>query len=375
MNIVVNTQLLLKNKLEGLGWFTYETLKRITHNHPEHTFYFVFDRPYDYDFVFAPNVKPVILRPASRHPVLWYLRFEWLLPKLLKKLNADLYLSPDGWSTLRSNVPCVQVIHDLNFEHYPKDIPFSIRHYFRYFFPRCAHKAKFIATVSEYSKTDLIKTYKIPAEKICVVYNGCNKVFRTWDEETNSKTRHNCTGGAPYFLYVGALLPRKNIQRMFQAFDKFKEKDKQNVKMIIVGEKMWWTKEISNAYNNMKFKEDIVFLGRLESELLSKVYAAALALTFVPYFEGFGIPIIEAFNCGTPVITSNCTSMPEIAADAAILVNPFNIHEIAQAMQDISINHNLRKQLIEKGHKQKLNFSWDASADKLWKCIEKALLN
>ena len=124
----------------------------------------------------------------------------------------------------------------------------------------------------------------------------------------------------------------------------------------------------------MKFKEDIVFLGRLESELLSKVYAAALALTFVPYFEGFGIPIIEAFNCGTPVITSNCTSMPEIAADAAILVNPFNINEIAQAMQDISTNHNLRKQLIEKGHKQKLNFSWDASAHKLWKCIEKALL-
>jgi len=203
MNIVVNTQLLLKNKLEGLGWFTYEVLKRITVNHHEHTFYFIFDRTYCKDFIFADNVKPVILSPPSRHPLLWYLRFEILLPRLLKKLKADVYLSPDGWSTLHTKVPCVQVIHDINFEHHPEDLPFLIGRYFRYFFPRYAQKAKRIATVSEYSKQDIAQTYNIPPEKIDVVFNGCNELFRPYNEEINTITRNTYTDGNPYFLYVG----------------------------------------------------------------------------------------------------------------------------------------------------------------------------
>jgi len=373
MNIVVNTQLLLKNKLEGLGWFTYEVLKRITVNHPEHTFYFIFDRAYDQDFIFADNVKPIILSPQSRHPLLWYLRFEILLPRLLKKIKADVYLSPDGWSTLHTKVPCIQVIHDLNFEHHPEDLPFLIGSYFRYFFPKYARKAKHIATVSEYSKQDIAQTYDIPPEKIDVVYNGCNELFKPYPEEINTIARNTYADGNPYFLYVGALLPRKNIRRLFKAFDIFKETDKQNIKLVIVGEKKWWIKEIHQVYENMQHKADVIFLGRQNSEDLHIVFAAALALTFIPYFEGFGIPIIEAFNCGVPVVTSDCTSMPEVAADAALFVNPFDINNIAEAMTRISTDENLRQQLIAKGHIRKLNFSWDETASKLWKCIEKVI--
>ena len=373
MNIVVNTQLLLKNRLEGLGWFTYEVLKRITVNHPEHTFYFVFDRAFDKDFIFADNVKPIILSPPSRHPVLWFLRFELLLPRLLKKLKADVYLSPDGWSTLHTKVPCVQVIHDINFEHHPEDIPFLISKYFRYFFPKYARKARRIATVSEYSKQDIARTYNIPVEKIDVVYNGCNELFKPYGEDVNCITRITYTDGNPYFLYVGALLPRKNISRLFKAFDIFKKTDNQHIKLAIVGEKKWWTKDINFAYENMKHKDDVIFLGRQHSEILHKVYAAALALTFIPYFEGFGIPIIEAFNCGIPVITSNCTSMPEVASDAALMVYPYDLNEIAEAMTHISTNEDLRHDLIAKGHIRQLAFSWDATASKLWNCIEKAV--
>ncbi|OQA01019.1 MAG: D-inositol 3-phosphate glycosyltransferase [Bacteroidetes bacterium ADurb.Bin408] len=373
MNIVVNTQLLLKNKLEGLGWFTYETLKRITAAHPEHTFYFIFDRPYDFDFIFGPNVKPVIMRPASRHPLLWYLRFEILLPRLLRKLGADVYLSPDGWSTLGTSLPCVQVIHDINYEHYPANVPFAIRHYFKYFFPRYARKAQIVATVSEYSKQDIMKTYGLPENKIQVIYNGCNEAYRPLDEDTNTLTRLNCTGGKPYFLYVGALLPRKNISRLFEAFDVFKQTDKQDIKLVIVGEKMWWTKEIARSFENMQYRDDVIFLGRLETEHLCKVYSAALALSFVPYFEGFGIPIIEAFSCGVPVITSNCTSMPEIAADAALLVNPFDVEEIAAAMGRIATDNALRAQLVEKGYVRRQDFSWDKTAAALWACVINAL--
>ena len=372
MNIVVNTQLLLKNRLEGLGWFAYETLKRITRNHPEHTFYFVFDRAYDMDFVFADNVKPVILRPPSRHPLLWYIRFELLMPLLLKKLKADIYLSPDGWSMLHTKVPCVQVIHDINFEHHPEDLPFLIGKYFRFFFPKYAQKAKRVVTVSEYSKNDIVSTYNIPESKIDVVYNGCNEQYKPYDEEINAQTRAAYTSGNPYFLFVGALLPRKNIRRMFKAFDKFKTIDNQNVKLVIVGQKKWWTKEIGDVYENLQHKNDVIFLGRLQSDDLGKVYSAALALTFIPYFEGFGIPIIEAFNCGIPVITSDCTSMPEVASDAALLVNPFTVSDITEAMSKISTDADLRQQLISKGHKRKLDFSWDITSRKLWESIEKA---
>jgi len=370
MIIVVNTQLLLKNKLEGLGWFTYEILKRITINNPEHTFYFVFDRAYNQNFIFAPNVKPVILHPPSRHPLLWFLRFEILLPVLLKKLKADIYLSPDGWSTLHTKIPCLQVIHDLNFEHHPEDIPYLITSYFRYFFPRYARKAKHLFTVSEYSKQDIVNTYKIPAEKIDVVYNGCNSIYAPLDEKTNELTRNTYTNGKPYFLYIGALIPRKNICRLFKAYDIFRASDTKNIKLLIVGEHKWGAKEMERTYNEMKYKEDVVFLGRLHTECLHKVMAAALCLTFIPYFEGFGIPIIEAFSCGVPVITSHCTSMPEVAGDAALLVNPYDIEEIARAMQTISTDEELRQNFIAKGLERKKIFSWDLSAEKMWRRIQ-----
>lgn len=372
MKIVVNTQLLLKDRLEGLGWFTYETLMRITRKHPQHEFYFVFDRAYDPSFIFADNVKPVILRPPSRHPLLWYLRFEWLLPLLLKKLKADVYLAPDGWSTLNTKIPCVQVIHDINFEHYPKDVPLWTGKYFRYFFPRYAKKAHVVATVSDYSKNDIVKTYGIEESKIHVLHNGCNTSFKTMPDDVNSATRQKFSDNCPYFLYVGALLPRKNIARLFKAFDIFKATDNEQTKLLIVGEKKWWTKEIEQAYESMQFKESVSFLGRQNVKELNALYAAALALTFVPYFEGFGIPILEAFNCGTAVITSNCTSMPEVAGDAAYLVDPYDIHAIAIAMTEIATQESLRQELIAKGHKRKTLFSWDNTADKLWDCIEKA---
>ncbi|MDD3875334.1 MAG: glycosyltransferase family 1 protein [Bacteroidales bacterium] len=372
MNIVVNTQLLLKNRLEGLGWFTFETFKRISRNHPEHQFYFVFDRPFDNEFIFANNVKPIILRPASRHPFLWFLRFEILMPRLLKKLKADVYVGPDGWTTLNTKVPCVQVLHDLNWEYNPQDIPFLIRHYFSFFFPRYARKAKRIATVSEYSKSDIVKIYGINPSLIDVVFNGCNELYESFPENINEQTRLHYAGGHPYFLFVGALLPRKNIERLFKAFDKFKASDKKNTRLLIVGEKKWWTKEINTAYEKMVHRNDVVFLGRLPVEALNKVYAAAFALTFIPYFEGFGIPIIEAFNCGIPIITSNCTSMPEVAGDAAILIDPYDIDDITNAMKRISTDEFLRQQLIAKGHERKKMFSWNKTAAKLWDCIEKA---
>src|SRR5690554_900898 len=177
MRIAINTRLLLKGKLEGIGWFTYETLKRITTAHPEHEFIFIFDRKPDSEFIFGNNVKAVVAHPQARHPILWYLFFEFGVYRILKKYKPDIFLSPDGWLSLRSGVKSLAVIHDLNFEAHPEFLPRHIAKYYKWFFPRFARKATRIATVSEYTRQDLHERYKIDLSKIDVVYNGANTRF------------------------------------------------------------------------------------------------------------------------------------------------------------------------------------------------------
>lgn len=371
MQIVVNTRLLLPNKLEGIGFFSYETLRRITREHPEHHFIFLFDRHFDEEFLFADNVTPLILSPQARHPFLFYWWFELSVASTLNKLKPDLFLSPDGYLSLRAKCPQLAVIHDLNFEHYPKDLSFLVRKYYRYFFPRFARKAKRIATVSEFSKQDIVKTYGIAEDKIDVVYNGVNTLYQPINAALQQVTKIKYSGGNDYFLFVGALHPRKNISRLFKAFDAFKAQQPGNTKLVIVGVKYYWTHEIKMTYISMKHKDDVIFTGRLSSEELKNVLASALALTYVPYFEGFGIPIIEAMHTDTPVITSNVTSMPEVAQDAALLVDPFSVESITEGMLKISNDPALRQSLIEKGRRRCREFSWDRTAARLWKSILK----
>jgi len=369
MKIAVNTRLLIENKLDGIGWFTYETLKRITKNHPEHQFYFLFDRKYSDKFIFSNNVTPIVINPPARHPFLWYLWFEFSVKKILRKLNIDLFLSPDGYLSLSSKAKQIAVIHDINFVHRPQDLPFLTRKYYNYFFPKFAKKAFKIATVSEYSKHDIINQYNIPDNKIKVVYNGCNEIYVPVSEDVKQKTKQVYSEGKDYFIFIGTMHPRKNIARLFNAFEKFKNETKSEFKLVIVGTKMFMTKDIEKAYADSNFKNDIIFTGRLSPEDLHHVLASAFAITFVPLFEGFGIPLIEAMNCDVPVISSNTTSLPEVAGSSAIFVNPFNTDEIKNAMIKITDDENLRKELIEKGRKRKEVFSWDRTAEKLWEVI------
>jgi len=371
LRIAVNTRLLLKNKLEGIGWFTYESLKRIVLSNPQHDFFFIFDRKFDQQFIFADNITPIVIGPPARHPVLFYIWYEYSIPKVLKKIGADVFISPDAFCSLRTKTKTLIVIHDLNFEHYPEHLPKLIRKYYRYFTPRFVKKADRIATVSEFSKQDIVKQYGVDPEKIDVVYNGANKVFRKVEEEIKKTIREKFTEGKAYFLFIGAISPRKNLTNLFRAFDNYRKNKKTDARLLVVGEKMWWNTEIEDVYENMSFKDDVCFTGRLEPDELGKVVGSALALTYVSFFEGFGIPIIEAFNAETPVITSNVTSMPEIAGDAAILIDPFKPESIAKAMEDITFNDSLRKSLIAKGNERKLIYSWENTANNLWRSIEK----
>ncbi|MBW6534484.1 MAG: glycosyltransferase family 4 protein [Mariniphaga sp.] len=370
MRIAVNTRLLLKGKLEGMGWFSYETLKRMTRNHPEHEFIFIFDRPYSEEFIFSDNVIPVVIGPPARHPVLFYLWFEYQIPRVLKKYKADVFLSPDGYISLKTKVRQLAVIHDISFAHRPQDIPGMKRWYYNYFFPKFARKAARIATVSNYSKADIAKTYLINPEKIDVVYDGCNEEFRPFPPEEQRLVRQKYTDGVPYFLFVGALHPRKNIAGLLKAFDAFKTNSDSHAKLLIVGGEMHKTGEISETWQKMQFKNDVVFTGRISQEEIYGIFGSALALAFVPFFEGFGIPILEAMSAGIPVICSNTTSMPEVGGDAVLYVEPENVKHITVAMKKIASDSVLRNELIEKGFRQKKNFSWDKTASLLWKSIK-----
>jgi len=159
---------------------------------------------------------------------------------------------------------------------------------------------------------------------------------------------------------------------LFKAFDQFKQNDARDIKLVLAGARMWWTDEIKFAYEGMKYRDDVIFTGRVTDEELASLMASALALTYVSYFEGFGIPILEAFQCDTPVITSNVTSMPEVAGNAAILTDPFSISSIADAMQKIASDPDFCQELIVKSREQRTKFSWEQTAEKLWGCIEKA---
>lgn len=373
MKIAVNTRLLLKNKLEGIGWFSYETLRRITTQHKEHQFYFIFDRPYDESFIFSDNITPVVIPPQARHPLLYYLWFEKSIPGLLKKLQPDLFFSPDGYLSLSTPVKSMNVFHDLNFEHYPDDLPFAERTFYRRYFHRYAHKAHRIATVSEFSKRDIINQYHVSADKIDVVYNGANERYRPIPDSEKVSVRMKYSEGKPYFVFVGALHPRKNLTNLFRAYDLFRKETDIEYKMLIIGHKKYWTKLIRQAYESMTHREEVIFCGRLDPVELNNVISAASAMTYVSYFEGFGIPILEAYYCETPVITSNVTSMPEVAGDAAILVDPFSVKSICEGMKKVAMDPSLAASLAERARIQRQKFSWQKSADLLWSSMEKAL--
>lgn len=361
MRIAINTRFLLPTKMEGFGWYTYEVTKRLVEMHPEHDFYFFFDRKFDPKFIFSKNISPIILNPPARHPILFYCWFEWSVKRALKKHKIDLFFSPDGYLSLRSSVPQIAVIHDLNFEHYPQDIPFTTRHYLRYFFPKFAKKASAIITVSQYSKKDIVETYAIDKNKIHAIWNGVSDVFQPLSDEQKKIVRNKFTNASEYFLYVGAIHPRKNLTRLIEAFVNLKKQTTSDTKLVIVGTPLWRNKSFSLAIPE-EIKNEIIFTGHLDLAALASVIGAAKIFTFIPYFEGFGIPLVEAMRCAIPILSGNRTSLPEVAGEAALYCDPFDVADVTAKLIELDSNEELRIQLSEMGTQRSKLFSWDNTA-------------
>jgi len=372
-HIAVNTRLLLGHRLEGIGRFAYEVLSRMAQRNPDIRFSFFFDRKYDPAMIFGDNVTPYVLPPQARHPVLWHSWFHAVLPLKMRQIKPDLFFSPEFYLTGAKNIPQIPVFHDIAYEHYPKDIAAFASWHCRTFSPKYAHKAAHLLTVSDFSKQDIVNQYGIDPAKISVVYNGASDRFQPISEAEKNTFRQKYAQGAPYFHFVGTIQPRKNIENLLRAFDAFKQRLDSPVKLMLVGRKGWQYAGAMEVYEAMVHREDVIFTGYVPDQDLSGIYAASEALCYVPYFEGFGIPILEAMHSETAVICSHAASMPEVAGDAALMVDPYAPSQIADAMEKMWTQGAVREELIKKGQQQRMKFSWDQTYELVWKTIQQEL--
>jgi len=372
MNIAINTRAMLPGKMEGYGYYIEEVFIRVARLNPEQQFYFLFDRPCEMDFSGIPNIQTLVVNPQARLPLLWKIWYNLQIPIILKKIKADVFVSPDGFCSLQTTVPQCLVIHDLAFLHHPDFLKKNHLRYYKKYTTKFLSKAKVIVTVSEFSKQDIINQYKIDASKIHVTYNAINPVFHQLDIDEKEKIKQQHTDSCEYFIYTGAIHPRKNLINLLKAFSLFKKKQNSNMKLMITGRMAWKTNEFIKLLSSFKFRNEVVLTGYVSKQELAKLTASAYAMVYPSYFEGFGVPPLEALQCGVPAIVSNTSAMPEVGADSYLYCDPHNFEDIAAKMMLLYKDESLRNQLIEKGKQRIAFFSWDVSAKKMWDCIQLA---
>ena len=362
MKIAVNTRLLLDNKLEGIGWHTYEILRRMAAAHPEDSFYFLFDRPYHPQFIFGPNVHPLVLPPPARHPLLFYIWFEWSVYRALRRIKPDVFYSTDGFLSLRTSIPTLLTVHDLAYHHFPEHLPWVMRTYYQQMMPRFVRRANHLITVSAFSKKDLIARFNVLPEKITVAYNGLRPVFHSVDASEKQTVRDEVSAGQPYFLYVGSMHPRKNIERFLEAFSRFKDQDSQKIHLVLAGRMAWKASSIKSKLDIHSYRDYIHLTGMIPDEQMARLYRGAIALVYPSLFEGFGMPALEALASHTIPVLSGTSSLPEVGGEVAIYVDPLQTSSILNGMLQ-ALNHDAHDAgWVKKADEQVNKFSWDESA-------------
>jgi len=378
ITIAINGRWLLAGKLEGTGWYSHSIIKLLIEFHPEVDWHIFYDRTPKPPHIY-PGVKCHVLRPAARHPWLWSFWNEWLVPKKLMKIKASVYWSPDGLlpsrKSLKDNqIKLITTIHDLNFIHRPKDIPLRIGDYYRQVCERSAKESDRILAVSETTKNDIILTYSIKNKDIDVTYNAPQKDFTPLSEKQKKSAQKKFANGNPYFCFLGAFTRRKNLKTLVEAFNKWTLLNpKSKHQLVIAGRPLHEDEELNNALKNGKKR--ILLPGFISRDQLNDFFGGATAFVFPSYFEGFGIPIIEAMASNCLVLSSNSSCMPEIANDAAHYSRPENIEDWISALNFAIQNEEDVKLLKAKGLERAKYFKWEHSADQVWESFKKILSN
>lgn len=327
----------------------------------------------EHPFPTAPNVTGRgFLIPDRYLNILWY-RWRVPLSATLFSGSVDIYHGPDFvLPPLSKKVRKVVTIHDLAFLEHPEYAVPSLAAYLKKVVPESVARAEVVATVSHEVSRTLIQHFQTPAEKLTVIPNGVAPHFRRiTDPILLGATQHKFDLKHPLVLGVGTLEPRKNHSGLIRAFHQAQQKKNGPAMLAIAGGEGWLYEETRQLVTDLKLDKKVRFLGRVTAHELITLYSMADIFAFPSFFEGFGIPPLEAMACGTPVITSNTSSLPEVVGDAALLVNPHDTDALAAAIARLLTDEQLREELRQKGYQQAARYTWANSARKMLAVYDK----
>lgn len=360
-----------KRQRTGVGWYTFhlvESLKIISLRASNHNISF---RLYS---SFPLKGRLSQLPPKWESRVLRWLalgrRNFWTQIRLSAEMllnPPDIFFSPGYTLPFLHPKKSYVMIHDIAFMHRPEDYSPSEAKFLQWITRYTLKRAFAVLTPSEYTKKDLIETFQFPAEKIFPVPLAANKAFLSKNIDTSLKDKvkklYRIT--SPYIIYIGRLQAKKNISGIIESFAQIHRKAPHfsSLKLVLVGPPNYGWEKAQQIIQKNHLSDAVLLLNYVDQKYLPALLSQAEALIFPSFYEGFGIPILEAQMCGVPVITSNTTSMPEVAGEGALLVDPLNTAEIAQALQEVLTNQEKRNQLIEKGYQNAKNYSWEKTAE------------
>jgi glycosyltransferase involved in cell wall biosynthesis len=319
--------------------------------------------------------EPSLFPPAAEMRVMPFPRV-WTHVRLSWEMATqppDLLFVPSHVLPLVHPQHSVVTVHDLGYLYYPEAHTWFQNRYLRWSTRYNAKSALRVLADSEATRQDLVHHCQIPQEKIKVVYPGRDETLEpVGDSATLGRIRARYNLQLPYYLYLGTLQPRKNLVRLVQAFGRFVQGSGTEQNLVLAGKKGWHYDEIETQIHALGLEDRIILTGYVADLDLASLLSGALAFVFPSLYEGFGFPVLEAMACGTPVICSNTSSLPEIAGDAAILVDPLDVDALAAAMHRVAHNEGLRQSLIERGFQQMQSFSWERCAKEVMQVLVSA---
>jgi glycosyltransferase involved in cell wall biosynthesis len=352
------------DKRVGVNQFAFQIIWHLFHlkeqNHPQTK---------DIEFVIFLSDQPKKDFPPQKD---WW-QYEVFGPKkfwtwtgLVKRLyfgkpQPDILFSPSHYGPLFSPVPNITSIMDLGFLRWPEQFTKKDFNQLKHWTRISAKKADKILAISEFTKKDIIDTYNISSRKIKVIYPGFENTATKTKSIKKIKEKYKIKND--YLLYLGTLKPSKNIDGLIKAFNSLIENNKlENTQLVIAGKKGWLYDQIFDLTKQLNLKDKIIFTGFVEESEIEPLMANAQCFTLPSFWEGFGIPALEAMAANTPVVCSNRGALPEVVGQAAVLVDPDDPKEIAQGIDKLLSNKKLQQDLIELGQKQVDKYSWEKTA-------------